>query len=210
MYFYFVLSPLHPPIAREPVPVYGKRTLSVAEYLAFEKASLEKHEFFQGEVFAMAGASARHNVIFSNLFAALFSRLKGKPCQPYGSDLRIHIPQNGLFTYPDISVICGDIVPSREDADTATLPTVLIEILSESTKDYDRGGKFKLYRTIPTLREYVLVDSESVTIEVFRLNRGGHWELEEYRLPADVLALPSLELHIPLADIYERTKLPGT
>lgn len=205
-----MLSSLHPPIAREPVAVYGKRLLSVAEYLAFEKASVEKHEFFQGEVFAMAGASARHNVIFSNLFAALFSRLRGKPCQPYGSELRIHLPENGLFTYPDISIICGDIVSSPEDADTATLPTVVIEILSESTKDYDRGGKFKLYRTIATLREYVLVDSELVTIEVFRLNNRGHWELEEYRSPTDVLTLPTLELQIPLAEVYERTKLPGT
>jgi len=121
--------------------------------------------------------------------------------------MRIHIPENTLFTYPDISIICGDVIPSPEDEDTAIQPAVLIEILSSSTKNYDRGEKFKLYRDISSLKEYILVDSESVNIEAFRLNTGGHWELEEYRTADSVLAINAVSISVPLQDIYERTKL---
>src|SRR5205085_2683196 len=138
-------------------------------------------EFFQGEVFAMARAGNPHNEIFTNLFGELGNQLKGKPWRPYGSDKRLHIPQNSLYTYPDISIYCNEKKFSEKDRDTALDPTVLIEILSESTKNYDRGGKFKLYRDIPTLKEYVLVDSESISVEIFRLNSSHHWELQEYR-----------------------------
>jgi Uma2 family endonuclease len=91
--------------------------------------------------------------------------LKGKPCKPFGSDLRIHIPENTLFTYPDISIICNEIKTSPVDLDTAILPTVIIEILSSSTRNYDHGGKFKLYRDIPSLKEFILIDSESIGVE---------------------------------------------
>lgn len=192
---------------RDPIVVYNKSKLTVEEYLRFEKESLEKHEYFKGEIFAMAGASERHNVIFSNLFISIGSRLMGKPCKPYGSDLRIHIPENTLFTYPDISIICGDIVLSRMDVDTAILPTVLIEILSPSTKDYDRGGKFRLYRDIPSLKEYILIDSESISIEMFRINGQGHWELEEHRVIENTLTIRSVDVSLPLKEIYDGTKL---
>ena len=138
---------------REPVVAYGKKHLTIEEYLAFEKASEQKYEYYQGEVFAMSGASSRHNLIFSNLFTDIGGKLKGSSCKPYGSDLRIHIPDNTLFTYPDITIICGDIIPSDYDNDTAIQPSVIIEILSESTRNYDHGGKFILYRDIPALKE---------------------------------------------------------
>jgi len=125
---------------REPAVAYGKQKLTIDEYLEFEKASPEKHEYFEGEIFAMSGAGPRHNVIFSNLFRDISGHLKGKPCQPYGSDMRIHIPDNSLFTYPDISIICGDPVSSIRDDDSFVEPTVIIEILSPSTRHYDRGG----------------------------------------------------------------------
>jgi len=155
----------------------------------------------------MAGAGPRHNVIFSNLFGELAHRLKGKPCRPYGSDLRIHIPENTLYTYPDISIICGDIVPSKTDPDTAVQPTVLIEILSPSTKNYDRGGKFILYRDIPTLREFIVIDSESVSVEAFRINKNNHWELEDYRSMEETLTIPIVDVSISLKELYEGTKL---
>ena len=155
----------------------------------------------------MAGASPRHNVIFSNLFTGIGSQLKGRPCKPYGSDLRIHIPENTLFTYPDISIICGEIVPAEIDADTAIQPTILIEILSPSTKDYDRGGKFRLYRDIPSLKEYILIDAESISIEAFRINANGHWELEEYRSIDNTLHIKTVEVSMPLGEIYLGTKL---
>jgi Uma2 family endonuclease len=192
---------------RDPVALNNKTEFSVDEYLAFEKNTIEKHEFYKGEIFAMSGASPRHNVIFSNFFGELITKLKGGPCKPYGSDLRIYIPENSLFTYPDISVICGDIIPSELDVDSAIQPVILVEILSPSTRSYDRGDKFKLYRDIPTLREYILVDSESISIEVFRLNAGNHWELEEVKSLNEILTIHCLQLSISLNDIYEGTKL---
>ncbi|HKB46022.1 MAG TPA: Uma2 family endonuclease, partial [Chitinophagaceae bacterium] len=147
---------------KEPAVAYGKNKMTIEEYLQFEKASDTKHEYYRGEVFAMSGVKPRHNVIAKNLMRDIATALRGKPCQPYGSDTRINIPENTLFTYPDISIICGDIIPSGYDEDTATQPVVVIEILSKSTRDYDRMGKFKLYRDIPALKEYILVDSESV------------------------------------------------
>ncbi|MGC4234394.1 MAG: Uma2 family endonuclease [Niabella sp.] len=194
-------------ILNEPEPAYQRAFYTVAEYLEMEKASVTKHEFFRGEIFAMAGAGARHNIIFKNIFGQLYIGLQGNSCQPYGSDMRIHIPENTLFTYPDISVICGDIIPSQEDEDTAILPVVLIEILSSSTKNYDRGEKFKLYRDIPSLKEYILVDSESVNIEIFRLNARRHWELEEYKTLEDALIIKAIDVSIYLRDIYKGTGL---
>ncbi|MCH5716559.1 Uma2 family endonuclease [Niabella hibiscisoli] len=194
-------------ILNEPEAAYRKAIYTAAEYLAMEKESDTKHEFFQGEIFAMAGAGGKHNVISKNVLGELYISLKGKRCQPYGSDLRIHIPQNTLYTYPDISIFCGDFISSQEDDDTMILPVVLIEILSPSTKNYDRGGKFKLYRDIPSLKEYILIDSESVNIEVFGINTGGHWELEEYKKLADHLILPSVDVTIPVHDVYNGTHL---
>jgi Uma2 family endonuclease len=144
---------------KEPALAYGRKHWSIDEYLEQEKSSDEKHEYFQGEVFAMAGATVQHNIIASTLLTELGSKLKGKGCQPFGSDLRIHIPANTLFTYPDVSVFFGEVNP-----------LVIIEILSRSTKTYDRGDKFKFYRDIITLREYVLVDSESILVEAFAVN----------------------------------------
>jgi len=191
---------------REPAVAYAKKKLTLEEYLQWELESGEKFEYYQGEIFAMAGADVRHNVIFKNLYLALGQCLQGKPCQPYGSDLRIHIPENTLYTYPDISVICKDILDT--DSDIAVIePSLIIEILSPSTKSYDRGDKFKLYRDIPTLKEYILVDSQSVNIETFRLNKQGYWELEEYKKSNEILQSPFLGLSLSLIEIYEGTKL---
>lgn len=192
---------------REPLVAYNKSLFTEEEYLQLEKLSPTKNEYFKGEIFAMAGASNRHNVIFSNLFGDLSYKLKGKPCRAYGSDMRIYIPENTLYTYPDISIICGEIIPSNIDPDTVIQPTVLIEILSPSTKNYDLGGKFDLYRDIPTLREYILVDSESIRVQAFRINKENRWELEDYRSIKDILTVPILGASVSLKEIYEGTKL---
>jgi len=193
-------------MVREPIPEYANEKISIEEYLAFERGSHEKHEYFKGEVFAMSGAGPRHNIIFSNLFGEIVIKLKGKSCKPFGSDMRLHIPQSTLFTYPDISIYCGELNYDLED-DNAINPTVLIEILSPSTRDFDRGGKFKLYREIPSLKEYVLVDTESILVEVFRVNESAHWELEEYKSPEQTLQFTSLSISVALKDIYQGTKL---
>lgn len=192
---------------REPVTAYGKKMFTIAEYLTMEAAATEKSEYYQGEIFAMSGALVPHNIIAVNTMVFLHQKLKGKNCRPFGSDMRIHIKKNTLFTYPDISVVCGK--PETLDDDNFNLlnPIILIEVLSKSTKNYDRGDKFKLYRDIATLKEYILINSEAVGVEVFRVNKENHWELEEYLTADVVLQIPSLQLSIPLSEIYEGTQL---
>jgi Uma2 family endonuclease len=201
----------------EPIVAYGKKKFTEQEYLEMEKTATERHEYYRGEIFqmyghgellGMSGAGNRHNIIFSNLFTGMGTRLKGKSCQPYGPDMRINIPENTLYTYPDISVFCGELQQSKEDEDTVIHPTVLIEILSPSTKVYDRGGKFKLYRDIPVLKEYILIDTATVNVEAFRLNETRHWELEEYTSQDQLLNFPALKFSIPLAEIYNRIRFP--
>ncbi|MEO6636645.1 MAG: Uma2 family endonuclease [Ginsengibacter sp.] len=193
--------------AREAAVAYSNTKFSIEEYLELENAWDEKHEYYKGEIFAMSGAKVPHNAIGGNLFASLFNKLKGKKCKPYNSDQRIHIQSNTLFTYPDISIICGEIITLNNDDYNVLNPSVIIEVLSKSTKNYDRGEKFKLYRAIPTLREYILVDSESIHIEVFRLNDNQHWELEEYNSTTDVLHVKAIDEKVQLEEIYDGVKV---
>jgi Uma2 family endonuclease len=192
---------------REPAVAYGKQKFTIEEYLAIEKAAIEKHEYYRGEIFAMSGAKMPHIRISRNLLVGLTNKLNDKRCQPYGSDMRIHIETNTLFTYPDISIVCGEPETLNNDNWNILNPAVIIEILSPSTKNYDRGEKFKLYRDIPTLKEYILVDSESIHIEIFRLNATHHWELEEYNAVEEMLFIQTINEHIALADIYAGVKL---
>lgn len=194
-------------IVREPAMAYGKMKLTIEEYLAWEDANTEKHEYYQGEVFAMSGAKVPHNIITRNLFISMGIRLKGKPCQPFNSDQRIHIPQNTLFTYPDICIICGDLITLNDDNWNVLNPSILIEVLSPATRKYDRNEKFQLYKDIPTLKEYLMPDSNAVMIEAWRINDQGQWELKEYKDISDSLYLPTLDLYIPLSEIYEGTRL---
>ena len=188
---------------REPAVAYGKKKLTIEEYMAFEETSTEKHEYYNGEVFAMSGAKISHNIISGNLYFRLREKLSGKSCQPFNSDQRIHIPSNTLFTYPDISIVCGEPETLHNDKLNLLNPTVIVEVLSTSTKDYDRGEKFKLYRDIQSLREYILVDSQSIHIEVFRINATNHWELEEYKSANDDLSIKAVNVVLPVADVYE-------
>jgi Uma2 family endonuclease len=192
---------------REPSPQYKKQHYSIQEYLEIEKTADERHEYYRGKIFAMAGASRRHNVVFKNLYIALGIKLQGKPCQPYGPDMRLHIPENTLFIYPDISIYCNDFISYAEDEDTVIQPTVLIEILSPTNRDYDRGGKFILYRQIPTLKEYILVDSEAIHVERYAINDQGFWQLDECRKLDQVLTISTVDFTMPLAEIYAGTNL---
>jgi Uma2 family endonuclease len=191
---------------REPAVAYGKKKFTIQEYLDMENAATEKHEYYKGEIFAMSGAKMPHNTIARNLLVALGNKLKGKKCQPYGSDARIHIESNTLFTYPDISIICGEVQTLNNDDYNILNPAVIIEILSPSTKNYDRGEKFKLYRDIPTLKEYMLVDSESIHMEVFRLNEKRHWELEEFNSLNDNVLINAIRETLSLSEIYDGVK----
>jgi Uma2 family endonuclease len=203
---------------REPAIAYGKNKFTEDEYLQMERQSSEKHEFYNGKIFvmpghgdllAMSGAASNHNEIFTNVFGNIAFQLKGKPCRPYGSDMRLNIPENTLYTYPDIAIYCKPPVDGPDD-DIAHNPTVIIEILSPSTRNYDRGDKFKLYRDIESLKEYILIDAQTISVEAFRINDSGHWELEEIEHIGGMLLLNSVQRSIPLAEIYEETKMSLT
>jgi len=192
---------------KEPAVSYNNKKYTIEEYLEMEQGSQEKHEYYQGEIYAMSGPKVQHGIISGNIFGALFERLKGKSCRPFNGEQRVHIEKNTLFTYPDIFVVCGEIETRNNDDWNILNPTVIVEILSPSTRDYDRGQKFKLYRDIPTLKEYVLVDSEAFNIEVFFLNNESHWELREYKSIENFFVLDSIRVNLALREIYKGTKL---
>ena len=172
-------------------------------FLEMERASKEKHEYFKGEVFAMSGASWDHNVIAKNINTLVLPFLKGKPCDMFGSDFRLHIPENTLYTYPDFSIICGKPETTDEEDDTVIKPSAIIEILSKSTKDYDRGSKFMLYRSIVTLKEYILIDSTTISVEHFEKQADNSWRLTEFKQLSDSFVISTIGLTLLLKDVYE-------
>lgn len=172
------------------------------EYLKFERSATEKHEYFQGEIFAMSGASFEHNIIFKNSYLELGTKLKGKKCQPYGSDLRIHIPKNSLYTYPDISIVCGNLESADNKFDTAINPSVIFEILSKSTESYDRNQKFDLYRDISSLQEYIMIHSEKIQVIKYLRNADNSWLMTNYVSLEDSFIIQAVDVELKLADIY--------
>ncbi|WP_165759059.1 Uma2 family endonuclease [Niastella yeongjuensis] len=186
---------------------YNNQYYTVEEYLEMERASPWKHEYYQGEIFAMSGAGRRHNFIFTNVFGKLCARLENSPCRPFGSDMRMHVPENTLYTYPDISIYCGDPITTDSDEDTLIQPTIIIEILSESTRNYDRGKKFSRYKDIPTLKEYILIETETIGVDVFRIDTHNNWVKQEYKTLQETVQLPTVDVSLLMKDIYRGTRL---
>jgi|SRR5882724_9623716 len=181
------------------------RRLSLEEYLALERQSEAKHEFLNGEIFAMTGASLQHNRIVRNVAGILYSQLLGRPCEAFIGDMRLRVEATGLHTYPDIVVVCGEPRLTDAELDTLLNPTLIVEVLSSSTEAYDRGKKFAHYRTIESLAEVVLISQEPVEVERFsRQPEGGGWLLLEANRLEDRLPLPSIGCELPLAAVYER------
>ena len=179
-----------------------KQIYSREDYLAFEEQADIKYEFFRSEIFAMAGGSFNHACIQGNIYTTLKNQLRGKNCTPIGSDMRIHTP-SGLDTYPDVSVFCGK--PELQDNQRTLLnPSVIIEVLSPSTRNYDWGTKFALYRAIPCLQDYLLVDSEDVSVEHYRRLNSYEWILHDYQDIKDQIPLTTLEESLNLRVIYEQ------
>lgn len=177
-------------------------------YLAMERAAFEKSEYFEGQLYPMAGATKEHNRIKENLSIKIGSFLEESPCQSFSSDFRVHIPQNSLYAYPDLIVVCGELALLDDQFDTLLNPTVLVEILSKSTRGYDKNAKFALYRAIPTLREYLVVDSRRVRVEVWQKSPEGIWSLAtETAQPEDVIRIDSIDFTLPVRKIYHR--VPG-
>jgi Uma2 family endonuclease len=179
-----------------------EKHLTPDEYLSFERAAEAKHEYYDGQIFAMAGCNRRHDTIATWLLAALARALETGPCQPFSSDMRVHIPATGLYTYTDGLVACAPAFTDERE-DTLTNPVAIFEILSDSTEAYDRGKKFENYRTIRTLQDYVLFSQHKILVEHFTRQPDGRWLLEELRA-GDVLRLSSAAIEIPVQDLYRR------
>lgn len=191
-------------MSAQPKPFY-----TPAEYLTIERESETKNEYFQGEIFAMSGASRAHNLLVKNMLVSLDNRI-GESCNVFPSDMRVHVAANGLYTYPDVSVVCGE-EQYLDDAhlDTLLNPVVLVEVLSKTTAKDDRNSKFLLYKSIASLKHYVLVDSQRVNVALYSRGAGSSWLFEEYQGLDAVLPLPALAIEVPLAEIYRRLELPG-
>lgn len=179
-----------------------KPKMTVAQYLAIERQNDFKSEFYRGEMFAMAGASREHNGIKENMIIRLGAQLLGGPCRSFSSDQRVAVDRTGLYTYPDIVIVCGQPEYSPEDRDTLVNPQVIIEILSPSTEAYDRGAKFRNYQQLPSVREYVLVSQDQMSIDRFVRQPNGDWLLTGFNGPESLLSLATVEARIPLSDIY--------
>ncbi|HEX2061543.1 MAG TPA: Uma2 family endonuclease [Thermoanaerobaculia bacterium] len=174
-----------------------------AEYLDLEQRSETRNEYINGCIFARSGASRAHNLITLNLSGLLWSQLRGRGCEAYGSDMRVKVSPTGMYTYPDLVAVCGE--PRFEDPhiDTLLNPVAIIEVLSESTEAYDRGEKFAHYRRIESLREYVLVAQDKMRVEHYRRD-GEQWVLTEINDADGVLELSSINCRIALRDVYEK------
>jgi Uma2 family endonuclease len=184
----------------------SKPYIDIADYYRAEAAAPQKHEYFAGEIFAMAGGSIQHGAIGHNLHVALGTRLRNGRCRGLSSDVRVRVMATGLTTYPDASVVCGDIETDPADAarSTVTNPTVLFEVLSPTTEAYDRGAKFANYQRIESLREYVLISQDRPFVECFRRRDGGRWEYVSFDGPAATAVVEALSVQLPLAELYDR------
>ncbi|MEZ6056632.1 MAG: Uma2 family endonuclease [Planctomycetaceae bacterium] len=178
--------------------------LSPEEYLRRERLAEFKSEFYRGETFATTGASRRHNLVAGNIYAAVHTQLRDGDCEAYGSDMRVHIAATGLYTYPDITIACGQ--PKFVDGvlDTLLNPKVLFEVLSDSTEKYDRGVKSGHYRQIESLQEYVLVSQNEPRVEVYERRDAGTWLLKEATKLGESITIESLGVTLPLEEVYRR------
>ncbi len=177
-----------------------QRHYSLDEDFATEEMSELRHEYFQGEIFAMSGGSRNHNQIAQNL-ARLFDPLRSRNCRAYLSDVRLK-PAAGLYTYPDVMVICGPAALTGDRLETVTNPVVLAEVLSTSTADYDRGQKFELYSSIPTLRDYLLIDQYTIDVEHRRFD-GETWRSDRYGSGDETVKLAGVPIVLRVDALYE-------
>lgn len=183
-----------------------KPKLTEAEYLARERRAEFKSEFYRGETFAMAGASREHNTVKENLIVELGARLKGTPCRTYSSDQRVKVSATGLYTYPDIVVVCGRA--EFEDQDNLLNPVAIIEVLSPATETSDRGAKFRQYQQLPSVQEYVLVSQDEPVVERFVRQPDGTWVLTTWTGLGAEVAFHTVAARIPLADVYRDVEFP--
>jgi len=186
---------------------HPQKRITPEEYLALERKSPLKSEYFNGEIFAMGGATEHHNLIVANIVAELRGQLKGRPCKTYPSDMRVKVSPTGLYTYPDVVVVCDKALFDDDQKDTLLNPTLIVEVLSESTKDYDRGGKFEHYRAVESFKEYVLVAQDKHHVEHCVRQPDRRWLLSETNRLEDTLELTSIGCRLALAEVYDKVEM---
>ncbi len=177
---------------------------SAEQYLALEEVSDTKHEYFDGKIYNMAGGTPDHNLVAMNIDAALSRALEETPCRVFGSDMRVLVQDDELYTYPDISVVCEKMQLDPQSKTTIMNPILLVEVLSPSTRAYDRGAKFKFYKKIRSLQQVVLVESERAHVEVLKRSARGQWTIEMYNGLDAVAVLSSLHCELPLRQVYAK------
>lgn len=192
-------------ILKEPALRYNY--ITPEEYLETERSSEEKNEYYDGHIVTLSGASLTHNRISSNLSLAIGNFLKGKSCEIFTADMRVSTPLRDAYMYPDAVIVCEKPKLEDDKFDTLINPTVIIEILSPSTQGYDGGYKLMFYQQIPSLKEYVMIDSQKYYIQVVRKQPDGAWRFETLDDTADHVELQSIRLQLELSDIYENTDL---
>ncbi|MFE4108093.1 Uma2 family endonuclease [Almyronema epifaneia] len=181
----------------------AERTYTVEEYLELEVNSEDRHEFWDGDIRLMTGGTPDPNDIAGNLLVLLKSALRGKPFRTFVADQRLWIPARNIYTYPDVMVVPKPIQLQTGRMDTVTNPCFIAEVLSTSTKDYDRGDKFLAYRTIPTFQEYLLIDQYAIHVEHYVKTSPNQWLLSEYRSPDVALSFNSFDCPVDISDLYE-------
>ena len=199
------------------VPQKAVAWITPEEYLALEEKASAKHEYLDGVVYSwqghvpesMAGGSRAHNRIIGNIYVALRPQLRGGPCAIYMTDVRLHVRARNAYFYPDIAITCSAADQSKDPADDAVFrePSLIIEVLSDSTERFDRGEKFETYKKIPTLSEYLLISSRGPMIELFRRQNSGEWTVSEYQ--KGIVQLQSVHIALDIAAVYEELGLTG-
>jgi Uma2 family endonuclease len=185
----------------------AKKFVTPNDYLALERKAEYKNEYFDGEIFAMVGASRRHNLITTNVVSELHRQLRGRPCEVYPSDMRVRIPSANVYTYPDAVVVCGEPRFEDEAVDTLLNPTVIVEVLSKSTASYDRTVKFGFYRTLESLAEYLLIAQDAFLVEHYVRQPDGRWMLTDIRTREGAVELDSIKCSLRLRDVYEKVEM---
>ena len=186
-----------------------KTFLTPEQYLEIERKASCKSEYSNGEMFAMAGAQRAHNQLVASLVRELGQQFRTRPCDVYPSDMRVHVTSTGLYTYPDVTAVCGEQRFADGQTDTLLNPGLIVEVLSPSTEAYDRGRKFEQYQSIESLREYLLVASDRVHVDLYSRQPDGRWLLTSASRLEDSLTLESAGAQLRLSDLYEKVELGG-
>jgi len=182
--------------------------VTAEEYLALDRAAEFRSEFLDGEIVAMSGGSMRHSGLGANIIGQLHAVLAKTDCRTFTSDFRVRVSSR-MYTYPDVTIVCGEPILADEREDILLNPTVIFEVLSPSTEHYDRGVKFRRYREIESLTDYILVDQDQVSIEQYTRGDATAWTFRDYQRPGDLLQIASIGISLTLAAIYERIEFPA-